>query len=94
LYVAGAAYVACLYVSQPLYLAFSGPGGIRTAVRLNAVLTVLAVFSSVWLVRVLGPAGALWAAAAATACATLFWLWVWRVRPHLLNEVHRNGGMT
>ena len=92
LYVAGGAYVVCLYVSQPFNLAFSGPRGIRTAVGLNVLLTLVTIFLSVMLVDVLGPAGPLWAAAAATAGAVLFWLGIWRTRPHFLQRCTPWGG--
>lgn len=88
LYVAGGCYVMCMYVNQFLGLAFSGPRGIRMAVPLNLALTVVGVLAAIWLVAELGPAGALWAAAAATAGSIAFWMVVWRTLPHVLADLH------
>ena len=88
LYVAGGAFALTTFAAMPLYLAFSGPSGLARSVRLNAALTVSNVFASLVLVRVIGPAGPLWASAGAALVAVVFWLLVWRQHPEYLAERH------
>ena len=88
LYAAGGAFVFVTFVSTPLYLAFSGPRGMRRSVRLNVVLVVGNVALSFALVNVVGPSGPLWASALAGLSASLYWLVVWRRHPEWLAEVH------
>lgn len=88
LYAAGGAFVCVTFLSTPLYLAFSGPRGLRRSVRLNVVLVVGNVALSFALVNVVGPSGPLWASALAGLSASGYWLVMWRRHPEWLTEVH------
>jgi O-antigen/teichoic acid export membrane protein len=88
LYVAGGLFVVATCASTPLYLAFSGPTGLRMSVWLNLVLTVVNVTASLALVRTVGTAGPVWASAGCAAAAASFWLFVWGFRHELLAERH------
>lgn len=90
LYLAGGAFVFVTFLNTPLYLAFAGPRGLARSVRLNAVLVVGNVGLSLVLVQVkmLGPAGPLWASALAGLGAAFFWLVMWWRHPEWLDEVH------
>ena len=77
------------FLSTPLYLAFSGPKGLRRSVRLNLVLVVVNVALSLALVRIVGAAGPLWASAVAGILAAGYWMGVWRRHPDWLGDVHQ-----
>jgi O-antigen/teichoic acid export membrane protein len=94
LYLAGGVFVFATFLSTPLYLAFSGPSGLRRSVRLNVVLVTVNVALSLVLVRTVGPAGPLWASALAGLGAAGFWLAMWRRHPEWLGEVHPVSGLT
>jgi O-antigen/teichoic acid export membrane protein len=94
LYVAGGVFVFATFLSTPLYLAFSGPRGLRRSVRLNVALVTGNVAVSLVLVRAIGPSGPLWASALAGLCAATFWLATWRRHPDWLGEVHAANGVT
>jgi O-antigen/teichoic acid export membrane protein len=87
-YVAAGAYVAVSYAIHPLTLTFQGPTALRFAMLLNAVIAVGNVVATVALVTRLGPAGPMWASAAAGFLTLLAWILVWRVRPTWLRELH------
>lgn len=91
LYAAGGAFVFVTFLSSPLYLAFMGPQGLSRSVKLNLLLMVANVGISLVLVRVLGPAGPLWASAAAGLAASGYWLLMWHQHPEWLGEVHPRG---
>ena len=88
LYAAGGAFVFATFLSAPLYLAFSGPSGLRRSVRLNLVLVVVNVVLSFWLVHLWGPSGPLWASAFAGLGACCFWVLMWQRHPRWLGELH------
>lgn len=88
LYAAGACFVATSYVFAPLYMAFSGPRGIRRSVQVNSILVLINVLLSVALVRPLGPAGPLWASVIATLVACIHWIVMGRLHPEWLAETH------
>ncbi|RYU13351.1 hypothetical protein [Nocardioides iriomotensis] len=94
LYAAGAVFVFATFLSTPLYLAFSGPRGLRRSVRLNIVLVVLNVSISLVLVRITGASGPLWASAFAGLCGAGYWLLMWRRHPAWLGEVHARSGQS
>lgn len=88
LYLASGLFVSLTYVSQPLYLAFQGPRGIRFSVSMNVVLAVGNLGVSLVLVRSLGVSGPMWASAGAGLLAVTSWLLVWRRHPEWLSDVH------
>lgn len=89
LYAAGGLFVFATFLSTPLYLAFTGPKGLRRSVRLNLVLVILNVGLSLALVRAVGAAGPLWASGVAGLVAAGHWAVVWRRHPGWLAEVHQ-----
>lgn len=91
LYAAGGVFAFASFLSTPLYLAFSGPRGLRRSLRLNVVLVVGNVSASLVLVRVIGASGPLWASAVAGLVAASHWLVVWRRHPDWLGETHSRG---
>ena len=88
LYLAGAGLVLVTFASTPLYLALSGPSGLSWSVRLNVVLTIANVSTSIVLVRVIGVSGPLWASAAAGLVGFGALIGAWVRHPEWLSEVH------
>lgn len=89
LYMSGGLFVFLTFVTMPLYLAFSGPTGLKRSVYLNVTLTLVNIGLSIPLASKIGPSGPLWASTITTALAGLFWLIAWRTRPRWLAEAHQ-----
>lgn len=89
LYLAGGLFVMGTFASAPLYMAFSGPSGLRWSVRLNLVLTTVNVAVSLALVNAVGVSGPLWASAGGAFAAIAFWLAMWTRNPQWLREAHQ-----